>query len=138
MYWSRHHETVFVWAPAAAAVEADPANGVEARAAVPAEDKNNLEHVFKKFDNHCGILKYRSLKRHDFLDTIRGPNQPVMDFIAELRCKAEQIDYGAAKEGFICDKIINAVNDEENRKDMMKGLSDLNKKIRRYTPAKIL
>ena len=103
----------FVWAPAVAAVAADPANGVEARAAVPAEDKNNLEHVFKKFDNHWGVQKYRSLKRQEFLDTVRGPNQPVMDFIAELRRKAEHCDYGAAKEDFICDKIINAVNDEK-------------------------
>ena len=60
-----------------------------------------------------GSAKIPIIETAGVLDTKRGPNQPVMDFIAELRRKAEHCDYGTAKEGFICDKIINGINDEK-------------------------
>ena len=102
----------FEWAPEIPAVAADPANGVEAVERVPAEDKENLEHVFRKFDQHWGVQRYRSIKRQEFLDVKRGESQPIMDFIVELKRKAELCDFGDQKESLICDKIINGVEDE--------------------------
>ena len=101
----------FEWAPAIPAVAADEDHGIVARDAIPAEDKHNLDHVFKKFDHHWGVHRYRTIKRQEFLDTKRGEEQSIMDFIAELKRKAEHCDYGEKKEGFICDKVINGVKD---------------------------
>ena len=61
----------FCWTPAVEAVEANAENNIPARAAVPGEDKTNIEHVFKKFDNHWGVQKYRSLKRQEFLEHLK-------------------------------------------------------------------
>ena len=35
-----------------------------------------------------------------------------MDFVADLKRKAENCDYGDKRDGFICDKVIHGVNDE--------------------------
>ena len=79
----------FQWNPAVAAVPADPANGIEARAAVPAEDKYDLDCVFAKFDTHFGVHKFRSIKRQEFLNTVRDPKQSIMNFTADLRPKLD-------------------------------------------------
>ena len=79
----------FEWAPAKPAVAANPANGQEATAAISAENKHDLGNVFKKFDHHWGVQRYRSIKRQEFLDTKRKPNQGIMDFVADLKRKAE-------------------------------------------------
>ena len=92
------------------AVEADEANNV---AAVPAEDRHDLVTVLAKFDRHFGVQKYRSLRRQEFLDIKRKSEDSIMDFIAELKQKAELCEYGERKESFICDKIINGINDSK-------------------------
>jgi len=103
----------FEWEAQVVAVEADDARGIVAVPARPAEDKNDLETVLKKFDAHWGVLRFRSLKRQEFLDTKRGSSQSIMDFIAELKRKAAYCEYGENSDSFICDKIINGVNDEK-------------------------
>ena len=101
----------FEWAAGIPAVQEDADRGIVAQAAVPAEDKHNLDHVFKKFDNHWGVHRYRTIKRQEFLDTAREDKQPIMDFIAELKRKAEYCEYGDKKASFIFDKVINGVKD---------------------------
>lgn len=103
----------FEWAPEIPAVEANVENNIEARPAVPAEDKHNLEHVLLKFDQHWGVQRYRTIKRQEFLATARKENQTIMDYIAELKRKAEHCDFRDNKDSFICDKIINSVNNEK-------------------------
>lgn len=68
-----------------AGVEEDEENGVVARLA---EDKYDLTTVFKKFDRHFGVHYYRNIKRQEFLNTNRS-NMSIMDYIAELKRKAE-------------------------------------------------
>ena len=62
----------FTWAAAVEAVQADPERGVEAVAGQPAEDKHDLDTVFKKFDAQFGVHRYRSIKRQEFLSLQRG------------------------------------------------------------------
>ena len=102
----------FEWA---VAVQADVENGI---AAVAAENKHNVEHVFAKFDRHFGMHQYRSIKRQEFLNTKRR-DMTIMDFIADLKRKAEHCQYGEQKEGFICDMIINGVNDQKCSEKLM-------------------
>ena len=56
----KHVDTydTFTWEPAVVAVEADQENGIVAVAACPAEDENNLDDVFKKFDAQFGVHKF--------------------------------------------------------------------------------
>ena len=88
----------FEWAPGTPAVAADEATGQHARPATPAESKHDLDQVFKKFDHHLGVQRYRSIKRQEFLDTKRKPNQGIMDLVAKLKLKAEHCDYGVDDE----------------------------------------
>lgn len=97
----------FEWAPA---VEADADNNIEARAA---EDRYDLDTVFMKFDTHFGIRRYKAVKRQEFLDTKRKTNQTISEFISDLKQKADLCEYGPQKNAFICDKIINSVNDNK-------------------------
>ena len=104
---------MFEWAPAKPAVAANRANGQEATSTIPAENRHELDDVFKKFDHHWGVQRYRSIKRQEFLDTEeRKRNQGIMDFVADLKRKAENCDYGNKRDGFICDKVIHGVNYE--------------------------
>ena len=95
----------FTWAPAVPAIQADQANGVAAQAEIPGEDKYNLQTVFRKFDAHFGVHRYRSIKRQEFFSCTRGPNQSIQHFIAELKNKAKHCEYGNMEEGFIVDMI---------------------------------
>ena len=113
----------FQWNPAVAAVPADPANGIEARAAIPAENKYDLDCVFAKFDTHFGVHKFRSIKRQEFLNTVRNPKQSIMNFIADLRSKARYCNYGDLEDSFICDQIINKVAEPKVTEKLM-GLED--------------
>ena len=107
----------FEWAPA---VEADEEHGIVGR---PAEDKYDLDTVFRKFDGHFGVHNYRNIKRQEFLNTKRG-NMSIMDYIAELKRKAEHCQYGEQKEGLICDMIINGVNDKKCSEKLMELPAD--------------
>ena len=102
----------FTWAPE---VEADEQAGIQA---VPAEDKHDLNTVFRKFDRHYGVHNYRNIKRQEFLNTKRG-SKTIMDYISELKKKAEFCEYGDQREGFICDMIINGVNDRKCTEKLM-------------------
>lgn len=106
----------FEWAPAVQAIAADADNNIAAVPARPAEDKANLQHVFQKFDQYWGVNRYRAIKRQEFLDTKRQKNdkgelEPIMDFITKLRRKAEYCEFDNKKDSFICDKIINGIQD---------------------------
>ena len=102
----------FTWA---VAVQANADAGIEAR---EAEDKHNLETVFGKFDKHFGVHNYRNIKRQEFLNTKRG-KKSIMDYISELKRKAEFCEYGEQKEGLICDMIINGVSDRKCSEKLM-------------------
>ena len=64
----------------AAAVAADEDNGIAAK---PAEDKDDLETVFKKFDQHYGCKKYRNVRRQGFLNRSQKEGESIMDFKAD-------------------------------------------------------
>jgi hypothetical protein len=102
----------FEWAPGA---PADEGNAIEE---IEAEDKHNVEHVFIKFDRHFGVHNFRNIKRQELLNTKRGA-MTIMDFISELKRKAEHCEYGDQREGFICDMIINGVNDAKCSERLM-------------------
>lgn len=102
----------FTWAPQ---IEEDRDNNIEAQ---PGENKHDLQTVFKKFDRHFGVHNYRNIKRQEFLKTRRGKNT-IMDYISELKRKAEFCEYGEQKEGLICDMIINGVNDMKCSEKLM-------------------
>jgi hypothetical protein len=101
----------FEWAPG---TPADKANEIPER---EAEDKHSIEHVSAKCDRHFGVHNFRNIKR-PLLNTKRG-TMTIMDFISELKRKAEHCEYGDRKEGFICDMIINGVNDAKCSERLM-------------------
>lgn len=55
----------FTWA---SEVEAKEDVGIQT---VPAENKHDLNTVFRKFDRHCGVHNYINIKRQEFLNTKR-------------------------------------------------------------------
>ena len=100
----------FLWSPAVPAEGDNPG--------IPAQNKTNLEHVFDKFDQHFGVHHYRNIKRQEFLNTKRG-NMTIMDYIADLKRKAERCEYGEQKDSLICDMVINGVNDSKCSEKLM-------------------
>ncbi|KAH3862688.1 hypothetical protein DPMN_025661 [Dreissena polymorpha] len=101
-------------------VLADEDNGIAHR---PAEDRYDLDTVLTKFDHHFGVHNFRNIKRQEFLITKRG-QLCVMEYIAELQRKAEYFQYGAQKDGFICDMIINRINDKKCSEKIMEIPAD--------------
>lgn len=79
--------------------------------AVVAEDREDLEVVLQKFDNHYGHKKYRALKRQAFLNRKQNDGESIMDFVADIKDKVKDCDYGDAQESVLIDKIINGVQD---------------------------
>ena len=53
----------FTWNPEVPAVAANTEGGIRAQAAIPREDKYELAVVYRKFDEHFGVHRYRSIKR---------------------------------------------------------------------------
>ena len=84
----------FTWREEVPDVVANTAEGIEARAAIPGEDKYNLDHVFAKFDQHFGVHRYSSIKRQEFLKTNHGSKQSMMSFY----CKEKDQFCGACGE----------------------------------------
>ena len=103
----------FEFAPAVEAVEADAARGIAAVPARDAESKDDLDTVLGKFDAHWGVNRFKSIKRQEFLDLERRDGQTIMDFIAEVKRKAEYCEFAGIKDDFICDKITNKIKDEK-------------------------
>ncbi|KAH3863591.1 hypothetical protein DPMN_026579 [Dreissena polymorpha] len=102
----------FVWMPE---VLADEDSGNAHR---PAEDRYDLDTVLTKFDHHFDVHYFRNIKRQEFLNTKRG-QLSVMDYIAELQRKAEFCQFRAQKDGFMCDMIINGINDKKCSEKLM-------------------
>ena len=69
--------------------------------------------MFRKFDEHFEVNKFRALKRKEFLQCVRQEGQAVMEFIAEIKLKAEFCEYGDMKDRMIVDMIINNVDDSQ-------------------------
>lgn len=107
----------FEWAPE---IVADEKHGIAGKAA---EDRHGLDTVFAKFDGHFGVHNYRNIKRQEFLNTRRG-NMSIMDYISELKTKAEHCQYGEQKDGLICDMVINGVNDKKCSEKLMEIPAD--------------
>ena len=114
---------MFTWRDAEPAIVGGPDNGIEARDAIASEDRYNLDDVFTKFDQHFGVHRHRSIKRQEILITVRKSSQSMMSFMAELKCKAEYCDCGLRKDSFICDRVINKINDTRCTEQLME-LSD--------------
>ena len=81
-------------------------------------DRYDIDAVLRNFDRHYGVHSIRNVKRQEFLNTKRG-NMSIMDYIATLKRKAEHCHYGDQKEGFICDMIINGLNDSKCSEKLM-------------------
>ena len=110
----------FVFRPA---VAADDANNI---IAVPEEDKNVLNTVLGKFDEHYGRGKMRNLKRQAFLVRTKRDDESAMDFIADLRHKVQACEYGDAEESILCDKIVDGMKDEKTRAELLNLEENLN------------
>ena len=107
----------FEFAPS---VEANEEAGILAQAA---EDRYDFETFFKKFDRHFGVHNCRNIKGQEFLNS-KWQNLSIIDYISEIKRKAEHCQYGDQKEGFICDMIINGINDAKCTEKLMEIPSD--------------
>ena len=101
----------FEWLPAV------PANGNQP--AKPAEDKHDLETVLRKFDDHYSNKQFRSIRRQEFLDRMQNNNETIMDFIADLKSKIKDCDYGTAEDSLLVDRIMNGVRDSHVKLRLM-------------------
>lgn len=72
----------------------------------PAENKHDLNAVFRMFDRHYGAHDNRNIKRQQFLNTKR-------DNKTSLNLKAEFCEYGDPRAGIIGDMIIYCMNDRK-------------------------
>ena len=67
--------------------------------------------MLSKFDAHYGHKKYRAIKRQAFLDRKQAEGEPLMSFVADIKLKARECEYGEAEQSVLVDKIINGVRD---------------------------
>ena len=88
------------------AVAANPDEGIEA---VQGENRNDLETVLRKFDQHYGNKKYRNVRRQAFLNRKQGKDESIMDFIADLKHKINDCEYGEAANSILCDRIVQGI-----------------------------
>ena len=84
----------FNWREAIQALAADADNGIKAQAAIPGEDRYDLETLFTKFDEQFRVYRCRTIKRQEFLSTTLVERHSVISFTAELKKRTEYCDYG--------------------------------------------
>ena len=64
-------------------------------------------------------IAIEALRDKNSSKTTHGSEQSMMSFITELKRKAEYCDYGDKKDSFICDMVINKINDSRCTERLM-------------------
>lgn len=83
------------------------------------EDKNKLDVVLKKFDDHCLAKKNETYERYIFRSRMQRDGETFDVFLTDLKLKARTCNFGALKDSLIRDQIVFGVRDKKVREKLL-------------------
>ena len=94
------------------------------------EDKNNPQHVLLKFENYCNPRRSEVAESFKFWSTKYNAQEPIDNFITELRTRAASCNFGALEDRLIRDKIVFSTSGKMQQLLLREDNLDLPKAIR--------
>ena len=85
----------------------------------PAEDKNDLETITRKFDDHIIGQVNETYERYKFNRRDQGSEEPIENYVAVLRELVKKCNYGELTDSLIKDRIILGIRDNNTRKKLL-------------------
>ena len=80
-------------------------------------DPDTLKHKFKDL---CSLLKNVIMERHIFNSRAQRPDEPINEFVSDLRIKASTCEYGDLADELIRDRIVTGIRNDHIRKQLLK------------------
>ncbi len=85
----------------------------------PAEDRNDLETITRKFDEHIIGQVNETYERYKFNRRDQGSEEPIENYVAVLRELVKKCNYGELTDSLIKDRIILGIRDNNTRKKLL-------------------
>ena len=80
-------------------------------------DPNTLKRKFKEL---CSPLKNFIVERHIFNSRVQRQNEPINEFLSDLRIKASTCEYGNLVDELIRDRLVTGIINDNVRKQLLK------------------
>lgn len=91
----------------------------------PADDKNRLDKVLQKFDEHCLSKKNETYERYVFGSRLQREGEAFDSFLTDLKLKASTCNFGTLRDSLIRDQIVFGICDRKVREKLL-GEHELN------------
>ena len=69
--------------------------------------------MVEKFKAHCDPQKNETYERYIFRSRVQAEQEPINQFITDIKVKAKSCNFGELADGIIRDQIVIGVNDEK-------------------------
>ncbi len=84
------------------------------------QEKDTLEPLFTKFKAHCNPKKNVTIERDKFTSRVQGPDEPVDQWVNDLKNLSRSCEYGDLANGLIRDQIVKGVRSMRAREMLMR------------------
>lgn len=103
--------------------------GIEARRVyntfgISADDADKIDVLKTRFKEYCEPRKNLTYIRHVFFTRNQGPDEPIDNYVTDLKTKAQPCEFGNLSDGLIRDRIVCGIHDEACRARLLRE-SDL-------------
>ena len=103
------------------AITEDAEHGI---VAVPQETREQVATLKRKFREICRPITNVILERHRFNARSQKEGEPFQTFLADIRTKAAQCDFGDLQDELLRDRIVSGIRNDNVRKQLLRN-SDL-------------
>ncbi|XP_067943453.1 uncharacterized protein [Watersipora subatra] len=103
------------------AITEDAEHGI---VAVPQETREQVTTLKRKFREICRPITNVILERHRFNARSQKEGEPFQTFLADIRTKAAQCDFGDLQDELLRDRIVSGIRNDNVRKQLLRN-SDL-------------
>jgi len=84
------------------------------------EDKDKLDGVLNKFDEHCLSKKNKTFERYVFHTRMQHQGETFDNFLTDLKLKAKSCNFNYLRDSMIRDQIVFGTNDKKIREKLLR------------------
>ena len=96
---------------------------------IPAESNKSLDTVYRKFKEYVTPKSNVIFACYKFYDRVQGPNEPVEQFVTDVKLLINDCGYPSAIEDeMVCDRLVYGTNSQKVCEKFINRGSDLNLK----------
>lgn len=85
-----------------------------------AADKDKINEVIKKFDEHCSPKKNETFERYVFRSRMQQPAESLDVFLTDLKLKARTCNFGDLHDSMIRDQLVFGIQDSKLRERLLR------------------